>query len=55
MNQQTVDILPHTTWPRFSSFLTFCCYFTCGKACEKSRQNVINSENIGQVVVGTVQ
>ena len=66
LNQQKADIfylsdkpviarLSRTIWPIFSSFLIFCFYFTRLKACEISRQNMKNSENIGHIVQGTVR
>ena len=65
MNWQTVDVLhssnklvitrsPRTTWPIFSSFLTFCCYFTRLKAREINPQNMIHSKNIGRIALGTM-
>ena len=58
--------LSRTIWSMFSLFLIFCCYFTrrkaCEisrftrrKACEISRQNMGNLENIGHIVLRTVQ
>ena len=47
--------LSRTIWPIFSSFLIFCCYFTCLKAREISQRNMRNSENIGHIVLGTVR
>ena len=47
--------LSRTIWPIFSSFLIFCFYFTRLKACEISRQNMRNLENIGHIVLGTVR
>ena len=47
--------LSRTIWPVFSSFLIFCCYFTRLKAREISQQNMRNLENIGHIVLGTVQ
>ena len=44
-----------TIWAIFSSFATFCFYFTRLKAREISRQNMRNSENIGHIVLGTVR
>ena len=38
----------------FSSFLIFCCYFTCLKTREISLQNMINSGNIPHIPFGTV-
>ena len=66
LNEQKVDIsyvsdklviarLSRTIWSIFSSFLIFCFYFTRLKAREISRQNMRNSENIGHVVLETVQ
>ena len=65
MNWQTVDVLyssnklvitrsPRTTWSIFSSFLTFCCYFTRLKARETNPQNMIHSKNIGCIALGTM-
>ena len=65
MNWQTVDVLhssnklvitrsPRTTWPIFSSFLTFCCYFTRLKAREINPQNMMHSKNIGRIALGTM-
>ena len=45
--------LSRTIWPIFSSFLIFCSYLTRLKALEISRQNMRNSENIGQIVLKT--
>ena len=66
LNQQKADIfyvsdklviasLSHTIWPIFFSFLIFCFYFTCLKACEISWQNKRSLENIGHIVLETVQ
>ena len=66
LNQQKADIfyvsdklviacLTRTIWPIFFSFLIFCFYFTCLKAREISWQNMRHSENIGHIVLRTVQ
>ena len=66
LNEQKVDIsyvsdklviarLSRTIWSIFFSFPIFCLYFARLKAREISRQNMRNSENIGHVVLETVQ
>ena len=39
-NKPAIAHSPRTIWPVFSTFLIFCCYFTCLMACEKSQQNM---------------
>ena len=66
MIEQAVDILygseklviaclPRTIWPRFCPFLVFYYCFNQLLAREISRQNLINSENIGHIILGPVQ